>query len=105
MFDSYDAVVDPTGLVASKTLCWGAIIPVWTHNDVFTPDIDDNIFPLLLAEAKSLCFVNMKQQPNAKIERQARNQKVYLQNDKYRTRQAQEASTSPTGPDYGRRRR
>lgn len=109
VFDSYDAVVDTTGLLSSKTLCWGPVEPTFTIanslTDAFTPDIDDHLFPLLLAEAKSTCFVNMKQAANPKIERQARNQKVFAQNDKHRTRKTEEGSTNTTGPSFGRRRR
>jgi len=103
-FDSYDVAVDPVGLVSSKTLCWASLTPTpWSMTDSFVPDIDDNVFPLLLAEAKSTCFVDLKQQPNGKVDKQARNQKVALQNDKHRTAATQKASTGSTGPDYGRR--
>ena len=108
-FDSYDVGMDASGLVGSKTLCWATIIPTFDTDDMvdddFIPDIDDHFFPLLLAEAKSTCFVNMKQSPNPKIEKQARDQKVFSQNDKHRTKDAQKAGFAPTGPDYGRRGR
>ena len=104
-FDSYDAVADTSGLVASKTLCWG------TNNqdtfsliDSFTPVMDDNFFPLLLAEAKSTCMMNLKQQANPKIERQARNQRIWLQNEKFRTAATENEAISPAYPNYGRRR-
>jgi len=103
-FDSYDVAVDASGLVASKTLCWATLAPEdWDIDDAFVPDIDDNVFPLLLAEAKSACFVALKQQANPKVDKQARNQKVALQNDKFRTADSQKASTGATGPNYGRR--
>jgi len=103
-FDSYDAAVDASGLVGTKTLCWATVTPTtWAMNDTFVPDIDDNFFPLLLAEAKSTCFMNLKQQANGKVDKQARNQKVALQNDKHRTAAAEKASTGSTGPNYGRR--
>jgi hypothetical protein len=101
-FDSYDSVVDPIGLVSSKTLCWVTNIPYWETDDDFIPDIDDNLFPVLLTEAKSTAFSVLKGQAVGKIERQARNQKIYASNDKYRTAQAQKASTNT--PDYGRKR-
>lgn len=108
-FDSYDATVDASGLVGSKTLCHGVIIPTFTITnsvtDAFTPDLDDNLFPLLLAEAKSTCFTTIKQTANAKIEKQARDQKVFSQNDRQRTIAAQKKDTTPTRPNYGRRRR
>lgn len=104
--DSYDATVDATGLTAAKTLCWATLTPSnWTLTDVFIPDIDDNMFPYLLAEAKSLCFLNMKQTANPKVEKQAKQQRYAIQNDKYRTKSAQKKSTNSSGPNYGRIRR
>ena len=103
--DAYDAVVDTTGLLASKTLCWAVVKPTdWTVSDSFVPDIDATFFPLLLAEAKSTAFINLKQQANPKIDKQARNQKVVLQNEKHRTRASEKTYTNATGPSYGRRR-
>lgn len=108
-FDSYDAVVDSSGLVGTKTLCHGVVIPTFSVTDAvtdaFQPDLDDNLFPLLLAEAKSTCFMNIKQTQNPKIEKQARDQKVFSQNDRQRTLQAQKKDTGSSGPNYGRRRR
>lgn len=104
--DSYDAVVDASGLTAAKTQCWGTLNPTnWALSDTFIPDIDDNMFPYLLAESKSVCFVNLKQTANAKIDKQARQQRTAIQNDKYRTRAAQKKSTNSPGPNYGRKRR
>jgi hypothetical protein len=105
-FDSYDAAVDASGLVASKTLCWATVEPeTFETNDDFIPDMDDHLFPYLLAEAKSLCFMNMKQTANSKVDKQARQQRFAIQNDKFRTREAQEEGFNASGPDYGRRRR
>jgi hypothetical protein len=98
-FDSYDA------LVATKTLCWGTIIPVWTAVDAFTPDMDDNFFPGFLAECISTAFQNLKQQSNPKVEQQARRQRTAIQNDKYRTRSSEKEGFSPPGPNYGRKPR
>lgn len=104
-FDSYDAAVDPVGLVEAKSLCWASINPVWTFDDDFIPDMDDNLFPYLLAETKSLIFVNQKQQANPKVENQAKRQRYALQNDKFRTRASQKEGFAPTGPNYGRNAR
>jgi len=105
-FDSYDAAVDASGLVGSKTLCWADVYPNdWTDDDTFIPDLDDNQFPFLLAEAKSVCFINLKQAPNSKAEQLAKRSRAMLQNDKYRTEASEKENTFATGPDYGRRRR
>lgn len=44
--DSYDSAVDST-LQASKTFCYGLTEPIWTHNDLFIPDLDADLFPLV----------------------------------------------------------
>ena len=36
-FDSYDSAVDASGLVASKTKCFGQKVPTWTASNSFTP--------------------------------------------------------------------
>lgn len=104
-FDSYDVAVDTTGLQGSKSFCWGQSIPTWTVADGFIPTLDDNLFAMLLSEAKSTCFATIKQAPNAKLEKQARNQKVNTANDRARSKQAQRASSNGeyAGPNFGRR--
>ena len=96
--DSYDSTIDAT-LQSSKTITWGITEPTWTHSDTFVPDLDTNLFPLLLAEAKSVCFVRLKEVTDAKAEQQSRRQLLRSQNDLHRTKQ-------PTlMKDYGRKRR
>lgn len=103
-FSSYDSAVDTTQLVGTKSLALASLVPSWTFSDTFTPDIDDNLFPYLVAEAKSTCFVNLKQMENRKIDKQAREQRTYIQGRKFRTRATEEASINSTkGPNYGRR--
>lgn len=102
-FDSYDAAIDTTGVVAAKSLVWGKLNTTFTLDDAYTPLIDDNLFPYLLAEAKSTCFVNLKQQANPKVDKQARDQKLFTQNHRFRSDSAQKASSGSSGPNYGRR--
>ncbi len=83
--DSYDATVETT-LQSSKTRCWGTVIPTWTNSDSFTPDIDEVLFPYLLAEAKSVCFSIFKSGPDPKVDQAARRLKSYVQNDQYKTK-------------------
>lgn len=101
--DSLDMAIDTLQVLGTKTRCQMSRIPTFTQADGFIPDMDDNIFPLLLAEAKSTCFLNLKQTMNNKIEGQSRGQRLRLQNHKYKTSSAQEASTGSTGANYGRR--
>lgn len=60
IFDSFDVSIDTT-LQESKTLAYGLSIPTFQMEDNFIPDLDDTQFPLLLNEAKSLAFLELKQ--------------------------------------------
>lgn len=101
IFDSYDNVVDTNRILESKTVIFAKLEPVtWQDDtDAFIPDLDDNLFPLLLSEAKSLCFVNLKQQGNPKLEQMARLQKVGQQNKRHRTGDQNKS----VYPNYGRK--
>lgn len=103
-FSSWDTAIDTLQIDATKSLTLASVVPVWTVSDTFTPAIDDNLFPFLVAEAKSTCFVNLKQVENKKVDKQARQQRVAIQNRKFRTRSSEEGSVgAPSGPNYGRR--
>lgn len=82
--DSYDATVD-NSLQESKTRCWGVLYPSFTMSDSFVPDLDEVMFPYLLAESKSVCFSLFKSGSDPKIEQAARRLKAYVQNDRYKT--------------------
>lgn len=87
VMDSYDSSVSAT-LTSGKTRAFGTTTPTFSLTDSFTPDIDENLFPYLLAESKSVAFSLLAGGSDPKIEQQARRQKSYLQNDKYRSTRA-----------------
>ncbi len=105
LFDSYDAEVDST-LQSSKTLAYGSLKTAFTADDAFIPNLQPQQFALLLNEAKSLAWVELKQSEHPKAEQSARRGWRHLQ----KTRQ-----TSPDGrplnaahsfdklPNFGRR--
>lgn len=101
IFDSYDSTYDAT-LQASKTFAYGTVEPTWSNTDGYIPPIDSSLFPLLLAEAKSTSFVNVKQIASSKEEQRARRQRIRWQSDKHRDRVAQKYSYE--GPNYARNR-
>lgn len=105
-FDAIDRTIDIPQVTAAKSRCYGKVIRQWptdpTTYDTFVLQMDENMFPYLIAEVKSTCFVNLKQQANPKIEKQARDQRVRLQNHKFRTRGAEKNYTGSLGPNYGR---
>ncbi|AYP28020.1 tubular protein A [Lentibacter phage vB_LenP_ICBM1] len=96
VLDSYDASVDAT-LTSAKTRAYGVKYPTFdAFSDTFVPDIDDTMFPFLLAEAKSTAMSLFKSGSDPKIEQAARRQKVYVQNDMHKV------NTGRPKNNYGR---
>jgi hypothetical protein len=81
IFDSFDSTQDST-LQSSKTECFGEIIPNWNMTDSFIPNLDDEQFGLLLNEAKTLAFFELKQTPHPKAEQEAKRGWSSVQKDK-----------------------
>lgn len=96
VFDSYDNTVDTT-LQETKTQVIAYVIPTFTLSDTFTPDFPAEAFAGLLAEAKSVCFVRIKQMPDAKAEQQSRKQLGWLSVKNW------QVDGGWRFPDYGRR--
>lgn len=98
IFDSYDTDFDNT-LQASKTLVYGQKLTPFQMVDTFVPDMDDNQFPLLLNESKSLAFFELKQTPHLKAELEIKRQWSAVQKNK-------SVSGKPTSfdtvPNFGR---
>lgn len=63
LFDSYDAEVDTT-LQKSKTLGYGKKDQSFTMSDSFVPFLDRDFSTLLLNEATTLAFAELKQVPH-----------------------------------------
>src|SRR5688572_5641087 len=98
IFDSYDADIDDT-LQSSKTVCFGQINPSFSMGDEFTPNLDEQQFPLLLNEAKSLAFLELKQIAHEKAEQESRRQWRTLQ----RTKKLKRPSDFDQLAHFGRR--
>lgn len=97
VMDSYLSTVDST-LQASKSRAHGRVIPVFDKNtDSYVPDLDNVMFPYLIAEAKSMAFDLFKGGTTSKVEQAARRQKSYVQNDQFKTKRENIRN------DYGRR--
>ena len=71
VFDSLDTGID-TNLQQSKTSCWGYINTTFSLTDSYIPPLDHDQFDLLLQEAKSVAFVELKQVSNSKADKAAR---------------------------------
>lgn len=99
--DAYNADYDST-LQASKTFAWGDVEETWEMDDSFIPNLDNDLFPLLLSEAKSVCFITLKQQANQKEEQRARKHRVHLQYRKWKDKT--ERKSNWQGTNYARNR-
>lgn len=95
VFDAYDSTVDST-LQASKVICHGYKEETWTHTDAAIPDLPSNMFPLLVAEAKSTAFELWKER-STKVEQKAKRLRIRSQRNKWRE------NGGHSGPNYGRR--
>lgn len=99
VFDGYDGTVDST-LQASKTMAYGLVTPHWSNEDDFTPNVDEEQVPLLLNEAKSLAFFELKQMVHTKAEQEAKRQWSAVQRDKAKH---ESPGWFDQLPDFGRR--
>lgn len=71
VFDAYDSGIENT-LQSSKTLGFGTKITSFIKEDNFVPNLQPQQFALLLNEAKSLAWTELKQSPHPKAEQSAR---------------------------------
>jgi len=78
IFNSYDASVDNT-LMSSKTLCHGSLKTDFVEEDPYVPNLQPQQFALLLNEAKSLAWTELKQVTHAKAEQTAKRNWRHLQ--------------------------
>lgn len=100
VFDSRDSTQDAT-LQQSKTTVFGIKEIPFVLNNSWVPDIPEKFFPLLLSEAKSQAFVNLKQQANGREERKAQRHRVMLRNEAWKNEVAEPKYNSRV--NYGRR--
>lgn len=101
IFDALDVSLDTT-LQNSKSLAWVSQTTDFRLEDDYIPPIDAKHFPMLLAEAKSVCFINFKQVSSAKEEQRSKRQRVKGLNDEWRLDQRRPYNRTP---NYGRRHR
>lgn len=97
IFDAYNAAIDDN-IVASKIQAMAYIMPDWIHEDDHIPDLPVDAFSALLEEAKSRCFVKLKQQSDVTAATEARRQQAWLSRKEWRV------AGGVKYPDYGRGR-
>ena len=98
VFDSYDNEVDST-LQASKVQAQAYVLPSWTVDDDFIPDLPSEAFSALLEEAKRTAMYKLKQVTDVIADQKAARQQRWL------SRKAWNVHSESIYPDYGRRSR
>lgn len=96
VMDNYDSAIDGT-LREGKNSCWGVKSASWSHDGASTPDLPEEAFPALVAEAKSTAFYSLRQTENEKAEQKSRRQQRWL------SRKAWKSKGGVRYPDYGRK--
>jgi len=99
--DAYDSAVE-TYLAAAKTSCYGKHSQIFTLSDSFTPVLDEQQFSLLLNEAKSLAFLEVKQVQHPKAEKKVREGKIHITKKKHDLPNNNKVWQNSL-PNYGRR--
>lgn len=106
-FDAYDNTVDST-LQASKTLAYGSKITDFAKQDNFVPDLQPQQFALLLSEAKSLAWAELKQTTHQKAEITARRNWRHLQKTRQEVPNSESLNSGSHNfdklPNFSRRR-
>jgi hypothetical protein len=95
VMDSYDNTVDST-LQQSKVQVYGPKSTTFTLEDAFIPDVPEEAFPWLIAESKSVAFIDIAQEGNSKAEQQSRRQSQWL------SRKSRKAGSGKVLASFGR---
>jgi len=106
VFDAYDSAVDNT-LQSSKTMSFGLKDFVFIETDDFVPELPLDQFALLLNEAKSLAWAELKQSIHAKAEKTARGNWVHLSKTRQHVPSGKfysGAHAKDLGPNFARKR-
>ncbi len=96
VFDSYDADVDST-IQASKSTVRAYVMPTFSMTNDYVPDLPDEAFANLIAEAKSRAQFELRQINDVKNEQDSNRQSTWL------SRQSWRANGGVRYPDFGRK--
>jgi len=104
VFDSYNNLLEST-LVASKTQIYGKQGITLSITDTAVLDLPEHLFPLLKAEATSICMDIYKEGVSPKVEQLAQRQRVRGQRVKHQFNPEANSAQDDRLPNYGRRPR
>lgn len=104
-FDAYSKVDEATGVTGANSAILAEVRPVYTQSDSFIADMPERMFTLFLHEAKSTCWLQIKQLANPKSEQIARRQHIRLRELERRTVKDQEVVNYGRIKNIGRNNR
>lgn len=99
IFDAYNKALEDT-LQNENSVVWASTVPDWRMEDDFVPKLRVDLFALLMSEARSSAFINIKQVANTKDEQRSRRLSTQHQNEKHRLNVKQASSRAAN--DYSR---
>lgn len=82
IFDSYDSAEEST-LTQVRSLGFGSLVPSFSFENSWVPDLDPRQFQLLLQDAKQTAFTELKQAQNPVAEKKARKNRILTQKNKF----------------------
>ena len=97
IFNAYDSEVE-SNLQSTNVQSMAYVMPTWTTEDDFIPDLPDEAFSALIEESKSRASLKLRQVVDQKSETEARRQQKWL------ARKARRVQNGIRYPNYGRTR-
>lgn len=94
--DSYVQTEEST-LQGRNSQCEATVYPQWSMENDFVPNMPAHLFPALLSEAKSTCFLVIKKMANEKAEQQSLRQQRKMSLSSWK------AAGGIQRPNYGRK--
>lgn len=87
--NSWDNNITST-VTQARTSVEAQVEPAWPNTDGGTPEMPNQMFTVLLNEAKSICHLELRQQPHQKAEQTARRQYVIMREQEPRVKDNRE---------------
>jgi hypothetical protein len=102
VFDSFTESLEST-LQKNKTVCYGLLEADWTESNSFIPELDSQQFGILLQDAKSMAWLELRQQANADAMKRTRRNKIRFLQNKLRADYPNSWEYWTDYPSYGRK--
>jgi hypothetical protein len=102
LFDAYDNTNDTT-LQSAKTQCYGVKLTAWSDTDDFELELDAQQYVMILKEAKTMAWQELKSIDNVLAAKQARQIRIQAESKKNRANYKKFKYYYDQYPNYGRK--